>query len=360
MVRFCRVPGCTNDTQKNLYRLPTDPQNAQLLCKQLGVSVVVGMHSRFYACDRHFTSDSFIPIGCGKSKLKPFPIIVSLSDVKVNEIKLEQSMSQISLVEENPKILPIELDDSEMEIVKELSAQSDDEIHGLDDFVLRYEEKLNPLMKDEGWRVAFEPNSDGKSDGYWTFYKLVSGLPLGVKVTATIVVRQKLRLTVTNNNVVFRNDHSSERLKTWSELENIIRSFSYDNENEQNAESVIATCVDMLSGINRDDVQGANGRLAIITDMLKNEIQKQPSYSTETIVMSQMVHNNGPRAYEAMKNFVTLPSMRYLRKLSKKLDTMDNDKHFARLHAQMKPIERILILQVDEIYLKPCAEYKNG
>lgn len=359
MVRKCRVPGCNNESSAGLFQLPKDDKTLVLLCKQLGVSLEVGKHSAFRACSRHFTPESLITNG-PSMKLKPFPIVISNSAPKVEEIKLEQNMSQISLVTENSKIVPAELDDSEMEIIQELSAQSDDKINGLGDFTLRFEEKLNPLMKDEGWRSVYMLKSDDSSDGYWALFKLVPELPLGVKITATINIHKFMRLTVTRENVVIRNDSNSERLKSWSELETIIKSFSYDNENEQNDESIIAKCVDMLSDIKRDDVQGANGRLSIIVDMLKNEIHKKPSYSIDTLVMAQMIQNLGPRAYEGLKNFIKLPHVRYLQKLSKKLDTMDNDKHFARVYAQMKPIERILILQVDEIYLRTSAEYKNG
>lgn len=105
----------------------------------------------------------------------------------------------------------------------------------------------------------------------------------------------------------------------------------------------------------------------LIEDQFKNFGKKSPRYHTSTFELAYLIHAKAPSAYRALrgKNLLRLPHPNHLIKVARGFNLLPNKKeqnlaYLKTLCEKLKPQERIVCLEADEVHLKKMMRLRNG
>lgn len=144
-------------------------------------------------------------------------------------------------------------------------------------------------------------------------------------------------------------------LSTWQRLQDILD--AVDNygvsDLDSEFESVIKGCVQSLGSLEiNSEFEKKKSVLRFVICQLKNLLRGKPEFCNETIMLSFMLRNISASGYRFIQQYLILPSISFLNK--------DNSTYFDRVIARLSPLQRIVVLSFDEIYIKKKINYKNG
>lgn len=103
---------------------------------------------------------------------------------------------------------------------------------------------------------------------------------------------------------------------------------------------------------------------SLVCDQLQMTTEKQRRYSPLTIIFAFIVFMQSPRTYELIREYLLLPHKSHLRHLSAAMnvspDTTKNTQHYlSKISNHLKPELKVVMLLIDEIYVKSKLEYKS-
>jgi THAP domain/Transposase protein len=173
------------------------------------------------------------------------------------------------------------------------------------------------------------------------------------------------------------------KLTRWSELENLL--IRYKDPSSSVDESFKCLIEKGLCCLNKacskitpeileecsEDHRTDLNNIHILINQMKLLILKKKRYSSDTVIMSFMLYTVSPCAYDLMRNYLILPTKRYLQYLSSGFDvapnmhpnTTDSDKSASNylnyVSDSLKPHEKIVVLLIDEIYVSKRLDYRG-
>jgi hypothetical protein len=83
-------------------------------------------------------------------------------------------------------------------------------------------------------------------------------------------------------------------------------------------------------------------------------------YNSETLLMSMLLKDTSPAAYELLREHLSLPGKTRLCELSKDMNCSDNQKYLLSVFDSAAANERIVAILFDEVYMQPKVSYSNG
>ena len=183
------------------------------------------------------------------------------------------------------------------------------------------------------------------------------------------------------------------KLSRWSQLENLLSRYQFIHceSNESATQKVLDFLKTSVNFLNKalsllnfetseDDSQSHNlnaednnlyNRILLLIDQINLLVIKQKHYLPSTIVMSFMLYTLSPCAYDLMRDYLNLPTKRYLQYLSSSLDvspntspnTTDNDKtttnYLNIVSSSLTSNEKIVNLLIDEVYVSKRLDYRG-
>lgn len=338
MGRTCKAPQCGISGQ-TLYRFPTkmtDERRGQIL-RALGFSHDYVPPKNFDLCSAHFTPESIEHRG-KISVLKSDCVVFSGAQNFIPSADVEALREEISVI-------------------------NTDRIVSLKQLMEEGGSRLNV----DGWTVSHDENAV-------LFYKVAMAPDYTAKVSRCVSVRSLNRNPLMFRAVIMgkpiKIGDGDNKLQTWAQLQSII---DYLNATEITSEPdcsmMIHDCIDLLETVTGAESQlieegekksKVESVLSFVLGQLKNIFLGRPHYDTDTVMFSFLFRNISPAAYAYASEFLYLPTKAFLNIKAQQLDTKDNVRYLKDIFDRLKPIERIISIAVDEIYLGQKVEYRNG
>ncbi|XP_023238550.1 uncharacterized protein LOC111637308 [Centruroides sculpturatus] len=125
--------------------------------------------------------------------------------------------------------------------------------------------------------------------------------------------------------------------------------------------------LECLSTESEDSFEFSNTKLSFLCEQIYLFSSKQPRYSSETLIWASMLFFHSPTSYRLIKNsnVLTLPYTSYLRSFTSCItnEIDPNTEHITYLKEKVQCLnskDKIVILQLDEIHVKPMSLFKDG
>lgn len=165
------------------------------------------------------------------------------------------------------------------------------------------------------------------------------------------------------------------KLSRWSQLSNLLSHFKSDQNTtkDENNQTVamsninkgldyLNTAVEVLHEV--VDFQ-YHMNLEIIVDQLKQIVGNRNRYSRSTIIMSFLLYCQSPSCYNLLREYLVLPHKRYLQSLSSSLELSSesegsNKNYLVNVSKTLSDTEKVVALQIDEIYISPRLDYRGN
>lgn len=158
----------------------------------------------------------------------------------------------------------------------------------------------------------------------------------------------------------------------WSQINKIVKLFDNDTEDE---EASITSCLEraLENLISIKDLVGDQPEFEYknVVDVIADQIVqmlrhgKNRKYSNNTILIAYMIYLQSSKAYEIIryKNILILPHTSTLKKITVCQDIgadnfESNNKYLKKIIANIRPIDKLVVLEIDEICLDCRLVYK--
>ena len=155
--------------------------------------------------------------------------------------------------------------------------------------------------------------------------------------------------------------HTEGRLCLWSQLWELLNRYSKDvSEVDITSKSGhVASLVEELGELNN-----STETYNFIAEQLKLLCLNphRYRYTSETLIIAFQIYHKSPACYLQMKQLFCLPSVRLLQQVSSNLNVSGSTDYVTFLKnkaALLKPKERLVNVQLDEIYIKSKLQYKG-
>lgn len=158
---------------------------------------------------------------------------------------------------------------------------------------------------------------------------------------------------------------SGSTLKSWGDLTRLIsfveQEVNFNETPEKNVDELISKCIKNLETIQFDDNKKQRKK-EIIEDQLKN--LNMPSnhwrFKISSLLASFHLRNISTTRYAVMMSMFSLPSIRKLRTMSAGFNVMDNAHYFTELIKKVSPLQKVVAISIDEVYLSESSDHKSG
>ena len=225
---------------------------------------------------------------------------------------------------------------------------------------------LNEATRPAGFRTAVLDQS-------LFIYILVTN-NLVPSISASVTVSSQLLVTLCYNGNVLPESKYSDivhgSLQTMSQLINVMaRVKAYADEPDMTSLDVSLQTAVMSLQTAKDKAEDdeLSLKLSFITEQLEliasNKYGRH--YSPKLSVFSYLIHATSAAAYYTLleQNVMCLPSVRTLKKISRRLsenDGLDNSAYLRLRASKLNEMERTVVLIIDEIYVAKRIEYSAG
>ena len=163
-------------------------------------------------------------------------------------------------------------------------------------------------------------------------------------------------------------------IKNWSEIQDILKNFSEFSKHSKSINdfdivihNLIQTCKELISYLDNGFHHDEEVRLKFLGEQILMTLKENNRYSPEAIIYSYIIFSESRGAYNAIREnkFLKLPHPKHLQNLSSNFDinikNETSNKRFLKFMTQsLSELEKIVILTMDEIYVKPFVTYKTG
>ena len=157
-------------------------------------------------------------------------------------------------------------------------------------------------------------------------------------------------------------------LKKWSQLLQCLQAYSEFESQDINIchlEHNFLEIIDKL--IECHNVNEVSSNLLFFREQFELVTKRRKNYSKDTLILAFMLNCQSPAAYNSLRNNGTLilPHPKYLQKLASNLNVSPTSEkeniHFLHvMTSKLADIDKFVILSLDEVYVNPSLEYKNG
>ncbi len=181
------------------------------------------------------------------------------------------------------------------------------------------------------------------------------------RVQGSIVVKNSLEFTVYyKDKVISQNQYKhiiqNNSISKVSQLTNLMAFLkSLENETFVVMEETLNNLSEVL--LNCED-EKVGKKLGFLIEQIKllNISKLGRRYSPELLIVSYIIHSSSASAYETIleQGILSLPSLRTLKKVSKRLDNksgLNNTEYLKMKISKLDSFDRIVSLMIDEIYL---------
>lgn len=380
MTRRCCVPGCTSNCNSSIkkqgrsittFSFPKNEEKRKLWIRAIPRSNWVPCKTAVVCCKHFFAADiishdkfllpdgTIQPLALRNPKLKEdavpsvFPNLPKYLSKKEKHCRRDPEERRNNIRERQSVVID--------------NVLRKDIIGNFQDLKTNYRDKVN-LFK---WDVK-------EFDNCMYFYML--NYEDFLSIENSIYIDNNLSVSVyVNGNLLSAHDlkwlfNSSLKLSRWSQLMNLLSHFKEQPEvqSQNTSESTmlnynIKKSLEYLIKANVclnevDDFQYSKN-IQILTDQLRQIVSKKVKYCTATVIMAFVVYSQSPSCYGLLREFFVLPHKRYLQSISSSLlvspESENNNKNYLmRVANNLSEMERIVILQVDEIYISPRLDYR--
>lgn len=160
------------------------------------------------------------------------------------------------------------------------------------------------------------------------------------------------------------------KLNRWSQLTNILSYYKNISDvklEQPDISSLLKKSLTILEEANKiaeDKEFVYSKQLHIISDQVKQLVNNVRKYSSSTIIFAFMINCQSPSCYNLIRDFLFLPTRRYLQSISSSLsvspatDTNDNN-YLKNIAKSINNTEKVVALLIDEIYLTARLDYKS-
>lgn len=160
------------------------------------------------------------------------------------------------------------------------------------------------------------------------------------------------------------------RITILQNLELLTEDCSSDNDTEQiqNIVDVIIECLSVLE----EKLPDKKNEIAFLTEQLQNiNVHKNGyHYSVEWIIFTSLLYTISPYSYNFIRNFnyMIMPHPRTVQRISSRFSVNPMNEnfdenflyHIKQKYQNLTDMEKIVVLMMDEIHLKPCFDFKGG
>lgn len=195
--------------------------------------------------------------------------------------------------------------------------------------------------------------------------KVVSSVRVNQDFVVTIFVNGK-ELSPSNLEWILPDGKSLSR---WSQMENILSRYSCFQNDIQDKKDVFLEKAQIniqnaLNSLDNETMDDTAEILELLKDQLKLLTKKRKQYNLPTLLFSLTILNQSASAFDILRQHLTLPTKRHLQTISSSLnvspeDSAKNQNYFSYVFSSLNPLEKIVCLVVDEIYIKSGLTYKS-
>ena len=189
---------------------------------------------------------------------------------------------------------------------------------------------------------------------------------IGVSVKYSLVINARKIVTIVANGKVLSmkpcNWIKDSTLRTWEDLIKLMNYLDSGAAFDLDASSCVEKSVEILKSFEFPE-EKQEQKKKLIVNQLENFTKPAPQcwrFSIDTLLMAFYLRNISTACYAVMSSFFCLPSIRKLRNMSQGFNVMDNMKYFEEFIVKMTPLQRVISISIDEIYLKESSDYKDG
>ena len=245
------------------------------------------------------------------------------------------------------------------EQIAALKALEQDSIQHFAHLVNTISDKLKPYLS-ESFKL------ETRQSEIWLYQLDGSENELKIKSQVKVVESISVKAFVgkVENRLIVQKVLKNKKLRLFSQLEEILKSLM-DFVCPASPNDVILQCVRQLSNISysQDDYdeqeEKFRRRLELITDQLQLLVSKQPRYGLATKLFAFTIFFTNRNAYNVLRESFLFPHPDYLRHLTSSMQVLDNDKYFNNTVAHLNELDKLVVLQFDEMYIDKKFEYRQ-
>ena len=157
--------------------------------------------------------------------------------------------------------------------------------------------------------------------------------------------------------------HTGGRLCLWSQLCELLNRYSKDvpEVDITSKSGHVASLVEELGELNNNNSTETYNFIAEQLKLLCLNPHRY-RYTSETLIIAFQIYHKSPACYLQMKQLFCLPSVRLLQQVSSNLNVSGSTDYVTFLKnkaALLNPKERLVNVQLDEIYVKSKLQYKG-
>ncbi|XP_049796730.1 uncharacterized protein LOC126213147 [Schistocerca nitens] len=227
-----------------------------------------------------------------------------------------------------------------------------------------YQDRINSVGK---WSVSVKENK--------IFFYTIDFSEDIPQVKASMEINDKLISSVCVNGFILSHEQlswilpSSLRVTRWSQIENILSRVINCDSYTPTFSSLLNELKNIVKKLTLHSEANPNccATLLFLLEQIDLLAMNKRTYSVDMMMHAFIIYNQSPACYAALRSsgLLTLPHVKHIQQLSSSLKICPTNKsqnaHFLKIVVdKLDEREKFVILQVYEIYVKPCIQFKGG
>lgn len=350
MVGVCCVPQCSSNSTLyaegslyvSVFKFPADPKQRDSWKSILNLKDWQ-VKTNSVVCENHFNVSDII-VGEKRKTLKQhsLPKPVSVQDIIAPE----------SLVE----------DDAQSNFHNDPECN---DLNNFDDLKLKIKGKLGKFLDEVQWHFGILDTKIKLFKTDLESLSVIAYLQINIDMTFSIfhVNAAHSSTKIINKHIITGSKDITKIINHINNLKYILKDEDFINEIKRN----ICNFKVYLEMNSENNIQGKLEQLDFIMEQIEHEFGNLKHYSVATLLKSFLIFNHSPSAYDVIlaNKLLHLPSVRHLKRLKSSFkispDTeKENIRYLKTLCGKLNDLEKIVILQIDEIYVNPSIQYRSG
>ncbi|VEN47666.1 unnamed protein product [Callosobruchus maculatus] len=196
-----------------------------------------------------------------------------------------------------------------------------------------------------------------------------------IRCSIKILESMKVEVRI-NHNLLVKDDLSwilplSLQISRWSQIENILARYSEDHSESLSLNATLNNFNSIVQILKNKLMQNDENEKVEQIDFLAEQFNilfsNHNRFSVYLILKSFLLYVHSKKVYSIVREnkLLTLPHPKYLTKLCGSLkiapDSTSENKHYIKTISEgLSDLEKYIVLQIDEIYIKETLDYKNG
>lgn len=241
---------------------------------------------------------------------------------------------------------------------------NDDIVQNFECLCAKYQDKLQSLGK---WSVNV-------LDSKIVFYSVDFSADIP-QVKVSVQINNKLICSVCVNGFILTYDDlswilpSSLKVNRWSQIENILSRYINCSSYIPSFSSLLSELKNIVNKLTQHSESNADccTTLLFLLEQIGLLTMNKRTYSVDMMLHAFIIYTQSAACYAALRSsgLLILPHVKHIQQLSSSLKISPTSEtenaHFLKILVdKLDERERFVILQIDEIYVKPCIQFKGG